>query len=91
MALTTRLIYAAFRSAYNSFVKDTKQPEAATARLWKSIWKEVGDSKHWRENRPSEKPSLEEFPLTLYKDYQETIAESYQTNKSLITHSKIIY
>ena len=90
MSISTRLIYAAFRGAHKSFVKDTKEPEAAVDRLWKIIWKEVGESKHWREHRPSAQPDLTDFPLTAYKDYQETIAESYRSGESLMARSKIV-
>ena len=79
MSISTRLIYAAFRGAHKSFVKDTKEPEAAVNRLWKTIWKEVGESKHWREHRPCTQPAIEDFPLTVYKDYQEPLAESYRS------------
>ncbi len=90
MSISTRLIYAAFRGTYKSFVKDTKEPEAAVERLWKTIWKEVGESKHWCEHRPCTQPDLTDFPLTVYKDYQETIAESYRSGESLMARSKIV-
>ena len=90
MRFTTRLIYLGFRKAYKAFVKDTEHPQEATARLWESIWKEVGDSKHWSEHRPGSSPSLEDFPLSVYKDYQETIAESYRSGESLLARSKIV-
>lgn len=90
MRFTTRLIYLGFRKAHKNFVRDTQNPQEATARLWVEIWQEVGESKHWREHRPSGASSLEDFPLSVYKDYQDTIAESYQSGESLLANSQIV-
>ena len=91
MRFTTRLIYLAFRKAHKAFLRDTRDPQAATQRLWDDIWDEVGGSKHWLEHRPGPSPKLADFPLSVYNDYKDTIAESYQTGESLLTRSKIIY
>lgn len=67
-----RLIAAITRKKYNAFIEDTKHPEVARERLWKSeILPLLHQSAYWQPQLSTH--HLDDFDVTTYEDYKESL------------------
>lgn len=89
MHLKTLFMSLATQKAWSDFVRDTKDPQAATQRLWeKEIEPLLRSSSFWRERKDFRRES---FDLSAYSDYESALLQALQGDEQPFNGEKIIY
>ena len=93
MGLKSKLGMLLNRKSWKEFQNDCADPERAQQRVWKEIWDEVGESPYWKKNRPAGSliPSVDEFPITTYENYRESLQRSFSGKISELSGKEILF
>ncbi len=89
MGIINTLIKTATWPAFNSFARAAQAPEAAQQKVWSEVRSVLDKASYW--GATAKGRSLEEFPITDYETYRETLMKMQSERVSSLSGEEIIF
>lgn len=89
VSLISKVLFAATWIPHLRFVRDTKRPEQARARVWRDVHRLIAGSPFWQKRGLF--AHLDDYELTDYETYREALEQTYSKTRSVLNGEQVLY